>query len=141
MLVAASFSACAGMTYIGSTGNGYSANSSSRFSRHRLRPFLRELVAAMANEQFEMDKLNLATRYIGAELFDAGLNRVNEYVATYSIPESEIPLVLANAYLRVAIMTNASAFGLEEESLAARFNGAIWDAIQERRSAPACEPN
>jgi hypothetical protein len=90
----------------------------------------------MPNEQFELDKLNLAARYIGAELFDAGLNRVNDYAPTYGIPESDIPLVLANAYLRVAIMTNASAFGLSEEDLGARFNGAIRDAIQEKRAAP-----
>jgi len=67
--------------------------------------------------------------------FDAQLDRVNEYAPTYGIPESDIPLVLANAYLRVAIMTNASAFGLDEEDLGARFNAAIKDAIQERRAA------
>ena len=89
----------------------------------------------MPDNQFELDKLNLAARYIGAQLFDAGLDRVNEYSSTYSIPESDIPLVLANAYLRVAIMTNASAFGLDEEDLGARFNSAIKDAIQERRAA------
>jgi hypothetical protein len=89
----------------------------------------------MADNQFELDKLNLAARYIGSQLFDAGLDRVNEYAPSYNIPESDIPLVLANAYLRVAIMTNASAFGLSEEDLGARFNEVIREAIQERRAA------
>ena len=91
----------------------------------------------MADNQFELDKLNLAARYIGSQLFDAGLDRVNEYAPTYGIAESDIPLVLANAYLRVAIMTNSSAFGLDEEDLAARFNAAIRDAIQQRRAEPS----
>jgi hypothetical protein len=88
----------------------------------------------MADNQFELDKLNLAARYIGSQLFDAGLDRVDEYAPTYNIPESDIPHVLANAYLRVAIMTNASAFGLDEEDLGGRFNEAIKEAIRERRA-------
>ena len=84
-----------------------------------------------------VETLNEAAKAIGAELFEAGLDRVNEYAPRYNIQESDIPLVMANAYLRVAIMTNASAFGLDADDLAGRFNDAImaaakntWDAKQ-----------
>ena len=80
------------------------------------------------SDRASIDTLNEAAKAIGAQLFDAGLDRVNEYAPRYNLQESDIPLVMANAYLRIAIMTNASAFGLDADDLAGRFNEAIMAA-------------
>ena len=82
------------------------------------------------SDRTSIDTLNEAAEAIGARLFEAGLDQVHEYARRYNIQESDIPLVMANAYLGVAIMTNASAFGLDADDLAERFNDAIVAAAK-----------
>lgn len=83
------------------------------------------------SDRTDLDTLNEAAKAIAAELFDTGLEHVSEYAAKYNIRESDIPLVLANAYLRVAALTNASCFGLDANELACRFNEAMKNLPRE----------
>lgn len=76
-------------------------------------------------ERTPLDVLNHAAHKIGGQLFQAGSERVPEYIERYGIRESDVPLVLANAFLRVCALTNASVFGLDANELAVRLSETI----------------
>ena len=50
---------------------------------------------------------------------------------SFGIPESEMPLVMANAYFRVAVQVNAIAFHIDDEDLGQRIMQAIKSAARE----------
>ena len=77
-------------------------------------------------------KINLAGKAICEDLLHSGLDRAEEYASQFGIPESEMPLVLANAYFRAAVLTNSSALGLDDEDLAKRIMQAIKDTAREK---------
>lgn len=77
------------------------------------------------DERTPLEVLNHAAQEIGGQLFQAGIDQVPEYIERYGIRESDAPLVLANAFLRVCALTNASVFGLDANELAGRLSEAI----------------
>jgi hypothetical protein len=76
-------------------------------------------------------KLNKAGEAISEDLFRAGFDRAEEYASRFGIAESEMPLVLANAFFRVAVHANAIVFRLDGEDLGKRVMQAIKDAARE----------
>ena len=57
--------------------------------------------------------------------------RFEQYAERFGVAESEKPLVIANAYFRLAILANAELFGLDVDDLGKRMMQVIKDAGRE----------
>jgi hypothetical protein len=79
----------------------------------------------------DLARLNKAGAALSEEFLHFGFDRAQQYAVTYGIPESEMPIVIANAYYRLAVETNAEVFGLSGEVLGKRIMQVIKDTARE----------
>jgi hypothetical protein len=78
-----------------------------------------------------LENINNAAAELSEELLQMAFARVLHFADIYEISAYDVPLLMSNVFFRLAVHTNATAFGLDGEDLGKRMMQVIKSAAKE----------